>query len=299
MTTLLRAALAAALLMTAGCGGAPTLTGAAKSAKALSASGFAPTVLEDFSEDPTYRFDFYGPSYGHPFYQPVNFSKQKAAGSAVLELVAPNSTKPRKGYFLREMGDDEGSFSYQVGEADDKPIMKLSSRVRVGFDWAVNAGPSSELSLSAMSVFVFKSKTQGTAAIAYAWSNNLAPGRVLSSPLHLGEDSVPMRILVLEKGNGLGEQCSEAALGKMALTHEDRDLVADVRYAFAKDTPVADPGALMTTVDPGNKRFDPPSGGANTDLLALQAIGFGAEVPKAICEHAILDNVSLTIESAD
>ena len=297
INVLVRSALAAALgLSIAGCGAAPVLTGAVKTASGVRAADLGSNVIEDFSEDPSYRFDFYGPSYGHPFYQPVSFSKQKAADSAVLELVAPNSTKPRKGYFLREMEGDEGSFEYRAGGTDEEPVMKLASRVRVGFDWAVNAGPSTELSLSALSVFVFKSKSLGTAALAYAWANNLAPGRVLASQIRLGEDTVPMRILVIQKGNGLGEQCSEAALAKMAVTHEDRDLVADVRYAFAKDTPVADPGAVMTTVDAGNKRFDPPAAPPNTELLALEAIGFGAEAPKAICEHAILDNVALSLE---
>lgn len=302
-STWLSGGLALALaLSAAGCGLAtqsgPGMNAAKSGAFGARGAGFeAPTLLEDFSDDPSYRFDFHGPGYGHPFYQPINFSKQKAGGSAVLELVAPNSLKPRKGMYLRALDEEEGTFHYTIKEGD-KDIDKLAARAKVSFAWANNATASSETSMSAMAVFVFQSKSLGTAALAYAWSNNLGAGRVINSQLRIDEENVPLRVLVIEKGNGLGEACSEAALNKMTLAKVERDFVADVRYAFAKSTPVSDPNAPAAD-DNGPKTFVPPAGGPNTDVDGLLAIGFGAEIPKGICSHAVLDDVAFSIKKTD
>lgn len=299
--TWLNAGLALAIALTAaGCGGAalaPGLSAKAPTGLAARAGGWEePEVLETF--DDLYAFDFSGPPSGHPFYLPLNFSKVKVGGSAVMEILAPNCPKMTKGFALRAMDDGEGSFMYTVGDGDDA-VERRAARAKVAFSWANNTTPSSTTALSAMALFVFQSKALGTSAIAYAWSNTLAPGRVVASQLRLSQDeSVPLRILVIEKGNGLGEQCSETALSKMKPSRVERDIVADVRYAFAKSTPLADP-TVQVTDDNGPKTFDPPAGGPNTDLDGLLAIGFGAEVPKGICSHAVIDDVAIQIKKTD
>lgn len=274
-----------------------------KAAKGLAvrAAGFEPEqVLADFSDDNLYAWDFYGPERGHPFYQPVSFSKQKAAGSGALELVAPNCPKMAKGFLVHELNveESEGSFEYKVGEQDDKPIMKLASRVKVSFKWADNTTASSDTCLNAEALFIFHTKGGETSALAYGWSNNLAPGRVIAGQLRMDDEMIPLRTLIIQRGNGLGEQCGEAALAKMVPARVERDFVADVRYAFDKNTPLTDPSAnLLDAKD--TKDFNPPAGGPNTELDGLMAIGFGADVPKGICSHAVLDDVAYAIRKSD
>lgn len=288
-------------LATAGCGQAGLNPGMTAQSKA---SGFGaraggweePTIVETF--DDLYAFDMSGPPSGHPFYEPLRYSKVKVGGSAVMEIVAPNCPKLTKGFALRGLDEEEGSFKYTVGDDDDATVHR-AARAKVAFSWANNSTPSSQTSLSAMALFVFQSEALGTSAIAYAWSNTLAPGRVVASQLRVSQDeTVPLRILVIEKGNGLGEQCSETALSKMQLARVERDIVADVRYAFAKSTPLADP-TVQTVDDDGPKTFNPPAGGPNTDLDGLVAIGFGAEVPKGVCSHAVIDDVAIQIKRKD
>jgi hypothetical protein len=297
-------ALALALAACGQAGFAPAGAGL-KAAKGLAvrAAGFEPeTVLEDFSND-LYAWDFFGPERGHPFYQPVTFSKQKAGGSGALELVAPNCPKMSKGFLIRELDSEEseGSFEYKAGEQDDKPIMKLAARVKVSFKWADNTTATSDTSLSAQTLFIFHTKSGDTSALAYGWSNNLTPGRVIASQLRFDDETIPLRTLVIARGNGLGEQCGEAALAKMQPATVERDFIADVRYAFDKNTPLTDPSANLLDAKDGKdvKDFNPPAGGPNTDIYGLVAIGFGAEVPKGICSHAVLDDVAYAIKKTD
>jgi hypothetical protein len=153
-------------------------------------------------------------------------------------------------------------------------------------------------------VLVFESKRLGRKGIGYVWSTRHCPGTVLAGQLGAGESAVPLRLLVLAQGVGLGQSCSEAALNKIGMASVERDLAADVRWAFSESTPLGDL-ALTAASEPAGceqarpvppRQFAVDAAGRalpNTDLLGVTALAFGAEIAKGICAQAVVDDVTL------
>lgn len=292
----------------AGCGAAGHHPGmaAAKSRGMLGARGVweDPIRLEDFDTIEN-SYDHYGP-VSHPFFDALEFTPVKAskAGSTVLEILAQNRPKPRKGILLTEDVEEGGAL--ERGEKEDK---QLAEQVKVFFKWGNNGAVTSEPSIYAEVAFVFQSKRLGRKAVGYAWTNTYAPGTVLGGQIGSGEDPIPMRVICLAQGQGLGQPCSEAALNQIQLVGVERDFAADVRWAWAESTKLTEPGVATKAAEPA-----PGTGGAapapqfpprqfvvgadgraiaNTDLTGIVALGFGAEVPKGVCSHAIVDDVAV------
>lgn len=296
-------------LAAAGCGtaGQPAGFAAAKARAALAAKNDNwedPIVLEDF-ESNTNDYDHYGP-VGHPFFDALEFTwpvNAERAGSAVLEILAQNRAKPRKGILLTEDVEEAGAL-----ERGEKETKQLAEQVKVAFKWGNNGAMTSEPAIFAQVVFGFESKRLGHAALGYAWTNRYAPGTVLAGQIGAGEDAVPMRIVCLAQGQGLGQPCSEAALNQIAMVAVERNFAADVRWAWADSTKLTEPGSAQTAVTAGDPpanapvpQFPPsqfvvgPDGKplVNKDLTGISALGFGAEVPKGVCSHAIVDDVAV------
>ena len=287
----------------AGCGvaGQPAGYAAAKARGALAAKGAweDPVTLEDFDSIEN-SYDHYGP-VSHPFFDALEFTPVKAskAGSTVLEILAQNKAKPRKGILLTEDVEEDGSF--ERGEKEDN---QLAEQIKVSFAWGNNGAVTSEPAIYAEVAFVFTSKRLGRKALGYAWTNRYAPGTVLGGQIGSGEDVTPMRVVCLAQGQGLGQPCSEAALNQMAMVPVERDFAADVRWAWADSTKLTEPGAATAMADPANgpapvfppRQFVVGQDGkpiVNTDLTGIAALGFGAEIPKGFCSHAIVDDVEV------
>ncbi len=293
----------------AGCGAATQHPGiaAAKARGALAARSVweDPIRLEDFDSIEN-DYDHYGP-VNHPFFDSLEFTPVKAskAGSTVLEILAQNRPKPRKGLLLTEDVSEDGAF--ERGEKEDK---QLAEQVKVFFKWGNNGAVTSEPAIYAEVAFVFKSKRLGQKALGYAWTNYYTPGTVLGGQIGSGDDLIPMRIVCLATGQGLGQPCGEAALNQIQLAGVERDFAADVRWAWAESTKLTEPGAAAA----GNEPSPGTGGGAapapqfpprqfvldgngkpitNTDLTGIVALGFGAEIPKGYCSHAVVDDVAV------
>ncbi|MEB3195903.1 MAG: hypothetical protein VKP62_01750 [Candidatus Sericytochromatia bacterium] len=250
-----------------------------------------PTVLEDFDSTAN-QYDHYGP-VSHPFFDPLEFTplKPSAAGSTVLEILGANRPKPRKGFLFTADVEDAGAL---VREVNEKPVM--AEQVKVGFKWANNGAPTTDPCLYAQVVFVFDSKRLGRRGLGYVWSNRHCPGAVLTGQLGNGEGALPLRLICLAQGVGLGQPCGEAALNKMSLTAVERDFAADVRWAFSESTPAGEIG-IVADRGPGGcepARVQPPrvfTSQSNADLTGIIGLAFGAELAKGICSHAIVDDV--------
>ena len=284
----------------AGCGAMGPNPGyaSAKARGALAAKGVweDPVLLEDFDTVEN-SYDHYGP-VSHPFFDALEFTPVKAskAGSTVLEILAQNRAKPRKGVLLTEDVYDNGSF--ERGEEEKK---ELAEQVKVSFKWGNNGAVTSEPSIYAEVAFVFESKRLGRKALGYAWTNRYAPGTVLGGQIGGGEDAIPMRIICVAQGHGLGQACSEAALNQIPLVQVERDFTADVRWAWAESTKLTEPGAATADAAPATGATPPrqflvgADGKAivNTDLTGITALGYGAEIPKSVCSHAVVDDVAV------
>lgn len=257
----------------------------------------APTVLEDFDTTGN-QYVHEGP-VSHPFFESLQFTpvKPSGLGTTVLEILGANRPKPRKGYLVTSDVETDGAF---VREVDEK--VQLAQQVKVGFKWAVNGAATNDPSLFAQVVFVFESKRLGSKGLGYVWSNRHCPGTVLAGQLGSGEYALPLRLIVLAHGVGLGQQCGEGALSKMSLAPVERDFVADVRWAFNESTPLGEL-ALAPLSDPNGctsnqalppRQYVQDAQGRNlpnTDLLGITQLAFGAELARGICAHAIVDDV--------
>jgi hypothetical protein len=286
----------------AGCGlqaPAPGMA-SAKARGALAARGTweEAVVLEDFDTIEN-SYDHYGP-VNHPFFDTLDFTPVKTAksGSTVLEILAANRPKPRKGILLTEDVEEDGSF--ERGEEEKK---ELAEQVKVSFSWGNNGAATNDPCIYAEVAFVFHSKRLNRKALAYAWTNRYCPGTVLAGQIGAGDDTIPMRIICLQQGQGLGQQCSEGALNQIGLLSVERDFAADVRWAWAESTKLTEPGAVTTAAQAGcvttatpPRQFVVGADGkaiANTDLTGITALGFGAEITKGVCSHAIVDDVAV------
>ncbi|MEB3328746.1 MAG: hypothetical protein VKQ33_05895 [Candidatus Sericytochromatia bacterium] len=258
-----------------------------------------PTVLEDFDTVDN-QYDNLSP-VGHPFFEPLEFTpvKPSAGTSTVLEILGANRPRPRKGFLITGDVAEAGALSREVGERTE-----LAEQATLRFRWGVNAVAALDPSLLAEVVLVVESKRLGRKGIGYVWSTRHCPGTVLASQIGAGEGALPLRLIVVAQGVGLGQSCSEAALNKIGLASVERDLAADVRWAYAEGTPLGDLalGALTEPVGCEQARAVPPrqfaldaAGRAlpNTDLLGVTALAFGAEVAKGICAQAVVDDVTL------
>lgn len=258
-----------------------------------------PTVLEDFDSVEN-QYDNLSP-VGHPFFEPLEFTpvKPSAGTSTVLEILGANRPKPRKGFLVTGDIAEAGSLVREVGEKQ-----LLAEQATVRFRWGVNGATTLDPSLFAEVVFLFESKRLGRKGLGYAWSSRHCPGTVLAGQIGAGDGAIPLRLIVLAQGAGLGQACSEAALGKISLAPVERDFAADVRWAWAESTPLGEL-ALVAAGQPANcegGRVPPPrqflaDGNGrplpNTDLLGITALAFGAEVAKGVCAQAVVDDVSL------
>lgn len=291
----------------AGCGvgNAPGLASAkSRGALAARADKFEePIVLEDF--DTTQRdYDFIGPTF-HPFFDKIMFTpvKQVASTSTVAEILGTASTKPRKGFYVTSDVDGEASFQREVEEG--KPPI-TAKQVKISFRWGVNAMATTDPSMAAEVAFLFDSTRLGHKALGYAWTNRYCPGTVLQSQIGSGDEAIPMRIICLAIGDGQGAVCSEATLNKMALVPVERNFAADVRWAFSDSTKLTEPGVAVTDADakcapvqfPPKDFTSDPAGRAidNTDLKGIEGLGFGAEIAKGVCAHAVVDDVKLQLK---
>lgn len=295
-------ALSLASALAAGCGRASGLSAAGLGARKATAavgvraeSGWeAATVLEDF-QDADAPFEFFGP-LSHPFFEPITFSmvKAKGANSVVLEALAQNRPKPRKGRFLNFEVEEAGSFLR--GEEGKE---QLAKDVKVGFRWAVNGADASEPSTFLEAVYVLQHKRLGPIALAYGWTSRACPGTIGGQLLQAGGKPIPMRIICLAQGAGEGQVCSEAALNAMKPVAVERNLVEDVRWAFAEGTQVVDLGVPMADCPPVPTQGEAQPvlvpeafrGAPNTELLGILAVGGGAEVARGVCTHALLDDM--------
>jgi hypothetical protein len=293
-------ALALAALTTA-CAAAPGGLARVRSHGGVAVRGAwePPTVLEDFDTVDN-QYDNLSP-VGHPFFEPLEFTpvKPAAGSSTVLEILGANRPRPRKGFLVTGDVAEAGALTREVGEKT-----QIAEQVTVRFRWGVNAVATLDPSLLAEVVLVFESKRLGRKGIGYVWSTRHCPGTVLAGQIGAGEGAVPLRLIVLAQGVGLGQSCSEAALNKIGMASVERDLAADVRWAFAEGTPLGDL-ALAATSEPAGceqARALPPrqfaldtAGRAlpNTDLVGVTALAFGAEIAKGICAQAVVDDVTL------
>jgi hypothetical protein len=256
-----------------------------------------PIVLEDF-DTTGHQYVHEGP-VSHPFFEALEFTPVKPAGSGttVLEILGANRPKPRKGFLVTSDVEYDGAFIREVGEKE-----QLAQHVKVGFKWAVNGAATQDPSLFAQVVFVFESKRLGRKGLGYVWSNRHCPGTVLAGQLGNGEYAVPLRLIVLSQGVGLGQPCSDAALSKMALAPVERDFVADVRWAFNESTPLGElalvplgdsAGCVSDKALPPRQFVQDAQGRnlPNTDLMGIAQVAFGAELARGICAHAIVDDV--------
>ncbi|MEB3220669.1 MAG: hypothetical protein VKS61_01190 [Candidatus Sericytochromatia bacterium] len=299
MRLLLPALVLALAALTSACAQAPGLSPRARAQGPLAARGAwePPTVLEDFDTVDN-QYDNLSP-VGHPFLEPLEFTpvKPSAAGSTVLEILAANRPRPRKGFLVTGDIAEAGALTREVGEKT-----QLAEQATVRFRWGVNAGATLDPSLLAEVVFVFESKRLGRKGLGYVWSTRHCPGTVLSGQMGAGEGAVPLRLIVLAQGVGLGQSCSEAALNKIGLASVERDLAADVRWAFSESTPLGDVPFASEPSGCSEGKPQPPrqfafdaAGRAlpNTDLLGVTALAFGAEVAKGVCAQAVVDDVTL------
>lgn len=295
-------------MVAAGCAAAPH---AAQRVGAMSvrADGFETRTLQDFESDP--YMDFYGPHESHPLMAPTAFYYHGRAGLA--EVVAARGAKPRKGMYVGEVED--GSLSFDDDPDDDKPG-KLATRVRASFKWAINAEPTSETAFPAMATFVFAYKTDKGATetrhLTYAASNVLPVGAVISRKMRWDDEEIDGRILVIERGNGLGQPANETAFellkAKMATPEAAivKDFVASVRYAW-------DPRTAQTVLDgataPSGKNAPAaPSGpipplehgkAPNKEILEILGVAVGAETPKGVSAHALIDELAVLVKERD
>lgn len=271
---------------------------------AVRAEGWARAVkLADF-QDPEAPFEFFGP-LGHPFIDPVTFTQvqAKGAGSVVLEALAPPSSKPRKGRFLNFEVEEVGSFLREK-EGGKEGEQQLAKAVKVGFRWAVNGAEGSEPSTFLEAIYVVQHKTQGLQALGYGWTSRACPGAISGQLLQAGGKPIPLRVISLSTGAGLGQACGEAALHAMRPEPVERDLITDLRWAFGGhaaadgeaggEAPSEGPPEGPSGGCPPGASATPPasvSRGPNAEYLGVVAVGAGAEVGRGVCTHALLDDL--------
>lgn len=260
-----------------------------------------PLVFEDFEVDP--YFDFFGPSHGHPLMTPTVFYWHGRA--ALGEVIALRGTKPHKGLFIKELGE-EGSFFFDDDPDDDKPGA-LAPKARASFKWAVNAEPTGDVAFPALVTYVFEHKGDKATEVrhlTYAWSNVLPVGAVIERKLRWDDAEIDGRILVIEKGNGLGQPASEQGFEQLKKKMESdpgtlvtKDFVASVRYAWDArnlhqllDGKAEKPAAPQGPIPPLSYGTAP-----NKEVLGVLGIGIGAEVPKGVSAHALLDEVGIQL----
>lgn len=291
----------AAMLGLTACGGA---TGVGDWGRLRTASDLSvrtaweePLVLEDFDTVGN-QYVHEGP-VSHPFFEPLEFTPVKPAGlgTTVLEILGASRPKPRKGFLVTSDVEADGAFVREVDET-----LQMAQQVKVGFKWAVNGAATSDPNLFAEVVFVFESKRLGRKGLGYVWSSRHCPGTVLAGQLGSGEYALPLRLIVLSQGVGLGQVCAEAALNKMVPAPVERDFVADVRWAFNESTPLgelalapmSDSNGCPSNVALTPRQFVQDAQGRklpNTDLMGISQLAFGAELARGICAHAIVDDV--------
>ena len=291
----------ASLLALAGCGGAPTLVGAAHAASSLrakdataSASWQAPQPLISFN-DPAVADGldaFAVDSQSNPFVAPLNPEIWSKGGAdpqtrtqRVMELIAPDdgSTKPHRGTFLKMM-DGIGTL---VSDGDKAPARHL----RVTFSWgASQATVTKDSPLNAV-IFVV---ARGASADA---AQNVAFGYVRTAPVLSaapnGGNNAPVFLPPMKLQNVDGNQiplmlmevpeAGQSAAACSAQTRAAMKLDAVDRQQFSSDFHAAYPAAGAAS-----------EGGdtVNTDMWAITAAGYMAQIPAGTCAQSIFGDVS-------
>jgi hypothetical protein len=301
-------------LLLAGCGrGLPgTATAAASHGLRVKAAGWQdPVVLDDFNR--RHAYGVYAPDH-HPFFKPLVFTMVGLRGGAntALELLAPDQeTQPRKGFVLREDLEETGLFLPPNGDDNSKP----AAHVRLNFRWAVNGAVTQDPAIFAMVAFQLAKRTaeggEASIGLAYAWTNEkYCPGQILKTVIGEGEDAVPTRVIVLKAGTGFGPKpCGATILDEMMSqsTVEQRSMEADLAYiqgrlpfdAGGNDAAATASGQADRTAcpPPGQMALlgvgEPP---INTDILGIEKCGAGADMPQAICAHALIDDLSMQLK---
>ncbi|MDB5101070.1 MAG: hypothetical protein JWM80_5491 [Cyanobacteria bacterium RYN_339] len=299
-------------LLLAGCGrGLPgTATAAASKGLRAHATGWQDTVvLDDFNR--RHAYGVYAPDH-HPFFKPLVFTFVGLRGGAntALELLAPDQeTQPRKGFVLREDLGEAGLFLPPNADENSKP----APHVRLGFRWAVNGAVTQDPAIFAMTVFQLEKKaadgTEGSIGLAYAWTNEkYCPGQILKTVIGEGEDAIPTRVLVVHSGTGFGPKpCGASILEEMMSTStvEQRSLEADLAYIHGR-LPFDAGGndAASTASGQADRTSCPQPAGAmavgdppiNTEIYGVEKLGGGADMPQAICAHALLDDFTMQLK---
>lgn len=295
----------------AGCGQAQLNPGLGNAAKhgtlaAHNTNGYDdPITLEDFDGSRN-GYNVFAP-VNHPFFYATIFTpvKAKEAGSTVIELLAPARSKPSRGVAVTDDVEEDGSFTRKEG---DKEIM--ATGIRAQFKWGLNGPGTKDPCVFARVIFLVDSKDENapTRALAYAWSNKYCVGTLQRGELRLGDDPIELATIYLRRGLGpISQECSAQALQKIPLETVTRDFDADMRWAFDKATPALDATSLETAADcPEKPPVFPPSSFVtepgtdteipNKDLVGIVSLGYGADIAKGVCSHAIVDDVKIELK---
>jgi hypothetical protein len=271
------------------------------------------TTIIDLTDEREFETDM--PDANHPFASPLKYRiyPKKDVGR-VLELAAPTSEKPSRGFLLTAVDDAEAaSFAEDPSDEDSK----LASRIKVNYQWANNTGtPTKETAIAAMPVFIVeyvraKKKVKdedgkevikeitGRVAIGYAWTNNLdveqlfpvpRPNQPTSMQVRFDGEDVPLRFITKKKGPGLDDPCSEDAFNAMKMEAVPLDnFVRDVHSAFPETYKPVVPSSGPEATDKAPLAVG-PAPDTNVNLKGIVAVGFGAQIPAGVCSHAILGN---------
>lgn len=274
---------------------------------ALDAPWSRPVTLADMTDASDLEYD--RPDGNNPFADPIDIYSESrplekgGPNTPVMELVARASDKPRRGFGLLQVDSDTGSFAL-----DNKGT--LAPHVRLSFTWGNNTSALvAGTSIEAMVVFVVQQKLNDKntldRAVGYAWSSSSLGGAVypdLHTPalrINFNGEEIPLRVLPLETGDGLGQPCGTDAFMAMPLKTETiQDFVADFYSAYPNkyvDLDAAAPSGgsateLRRLLDLTTAPAAPTS---NQDLLGIEAVGFGADVAPSACSHAVFTNLTM------
>jgi hypothetical protein len=265
-------------------------------------------LLDDFN-DGLYRYDPYGEQ--NPFFNlPVGTMVTYAGAGGnmtnrVLEILAPaNESKMRRGAFVTS--DIRNAPTVNT----DTVPPAFADHVMVSWQWANNGVPVAPRMVYAQAIFLFSytrpgQDEDGVAAIGYNWTNETCPAdNNPNSWTHtslVGNSTIEMRTLTIQVGQGgvntppVPTPCNAAAMNAMVLQSETRQFEKDVAVAYNDKFPQM--ASSAESMLPGcaaaqGSGFDPKC--LNSRITGIIGLGGGADLPQAVCSHAIFDNFSMT-----